>query len=321
MRGARVHAWGADPVLETLSEPEPAEGETLVAVAAASIAHIDLTVASGDFPHQPALPYVPSTEGAGVVLRSARFEEGAHVRIRGEGVGLWRDGLCAERAAVPDGAVFAVPAGVDLAVAAAFFSPCLTAYAALHAVGELQAGERVAITGASGAVGSVAVQLAARAGARVVAISRRPAYQGALPPGAQSVVCGEPRETAAAVRDAAGAPVDMLVDTVGGDLLPELILGAVRPGGRAVLVGYAAGERLVLPLPVLMAADVRLLPMNLIRRGPELGDVGADMLAAIGRGELQVPVTALPLERIGEALDRVRAGTADGRVVLLPGGA
>jgi NADPH:quinone reductase len=314
MRAAQVHAWASDPAVVDVPEPRPAEGETLVRVAAAAIAHIDLTVAGGDFFMRPQLPYVPGTEGAGTVAESGRFATGAAVRIRGAGVGLNRDGTCAQLAAVPDAAVHELPPGTDLEVAAGFFSPCVTAHAALHAVGGLSAGERVAVTGASGAVGSMTLQLAARAGAgAIVAVTRDAARLRAVPPGTVVATDG-----AAGVVAAVPDGIDLLVDTVGGALLPELATRCVRPGGRAVLVGYAAGEATTLPLPALLGADVRLLPMNLIRRGAALGPVAEELLAALSDGELTLARTVLPLERIAEALAHVRAGTAVGRVILTP---
>lgn len=308
MRAARVHAWATDPTVEEVPDPRRAPGETLVRVAAASVAHIDLNVASGEFPLRPALPHVPGTEGAGTVVESDRFAAGAPVRMRGHGIGFTRDGLCAELAAVPDEAVVELPPDTDLELAAAFFSPCVTAYAALHEVGELRAGERVAVTGAGGAVGSVALQLAARAGAgALVAITRDPGRLRALPPGATVVRS-----------DAAPPEVDLLIDTIGGAGLAKLATRAVAPGGRVVLVGYAAGEEAMLPLPALLAADVRLLPMNLIRRGPGLETKAEELLADLRNGDLVLPRTAIPLDDIAAALEHVRAGTAVGRVLLTP---
>ena len=306
MRAARVHQWAADPVVEDAPEPQPGEGESLVQVAVASVAHIDLNVAGGEFAYTPPLPHVPGTEAAGTVVSSARFPAGTRVRIYGAGVGIWRAGACSELAAVPDEALAAIPDDAAFEVAASFFSPCLTAHAALHEVGRLEAGERLAVTGASGAVGSIAMQLARRAGAEVVAVTRDAARAPAIPNGAEVRHPG----------DRSFEPVDLLFDTVGGEALPGLVLENVKPGGRAVLVGYAAGEELRLPLPLLMAADVRLLPMNLIRRGAGLEDVAAGLLDDIVRDDLILPLTVLELAQIGEALDRIRAGTAAGRVAL-----
>lgn len=313
MRAARLATWGSAPVVQDVPDPQPAPGEALVQVAASTISHIDMTVAGGDFALRPPLPYVVGTAGAGVVLRSGRLATGTPVRIGGAGVGLTRDGTCAQLAAVPDEALHELAPGTDLKLASTFFSPCVTAHAALHAVGSLSAGERVAVTGASGAIGSVALQLATQADAGlVVAVTRDPARLRVLP--AEAIVATDANSLAAAVPDG----VDLLVDTVGGPALPDLITGCMRPGGRAVLVGYTAGENVVIPLPALMAADVRLLPMNMIRLGSELGHVGQELLLALQRGELQLPLTVFALDQIAEAIGRLRAGTAAGRIVLVP---
>ena len=322
-----MHAWASEPVVEELPDPAPGPGESLVAMAAAAVAHIDLTVAGGTFAHRPSLPYVPGTEGAGHVVRSDRHAVGAPVRVRGGGVGLTRDGTCAQLGAFPDEALTEVPAGTDLIVAATFFAPSLTAHAALTEVGGLAAGELVAVTGAAGAVGSMAVQLALRAGAEVVAVVRDAEKARALGEGVQCVLREREEDVAGAVLDAArrvratGTGVDLLLDTVGGAELAALVTRAVRPGGRAVLVGYTAGESVTLDLPALLAADVRVLPMNLINRGPGLAATAADLLAAIGRGELTLARTRWPLESIGEALASVRDGTATGRVAVTIDGA
>lgn len=311
MRAGRIHRWRGDPVVEDVPGPRPGPGESLVAIAAASLAHIDLTVASGNFVHRPALPHIPGTEGAGRIVRSERFAAGTPVRIRGAGVGLTRGGTCVEQAALPDAALRELPEGTDLEVAATFFSPCVTAWAALHDVGEVRAGEGVAITGASGAVGSVAVQLALRAGARVTAVVRHRGRASAVATGARVLVGEEEDDVASAV-----AGTDLLVDTVGGPALAGLVTRAVRPGGRAVLVGYTAGEEVCFDLPLLMAADVRLLPMNLIRRGERLERVAAELLADIGDGRLELPRSVVPLERLLEAFELVRSGAATGRVAV-----
>lgn len=65
MCAARVHAWEGAPVIEDVPEPAVGEGESLIEVAAAAVAHIDLTVASGTFAFRPDLPYIPGTEAPG----------------------------------------------------------------------------------------------------------------------------------------------------------------------------------------------------------------------------------------------------------------
>jgi NADPH:quinone reductase-like Zn-dependent oxidoreductase len=296
---ARVHAFGVDPVLDEVAEPVPAAGEHLVEIGAAALGHIDLTVLTGEFVARPELPYVPGTDGAGVVV-----ETGEHVRIRGGGLGLTRDGTWRGRATAPTAALHPVPADVDVALAASFFSPATTAHVAVHELGELAAGERVAVTGATGAVGSLAAQLALRAGAaEVQALVGRPEKVGLVARGARVV----------------DAPdrVDLLIDTVGGAALPQRIAG-VRPGGRAVLVGYTAGTDVTFALPSLLATAVRLLPLSMLEWGPRIGARADELLTLLQRGELTLPVERRPLRELAGALADLRSGRVVGRIVLVP---
>ena len=315
MLTARVHAFGSDPVLEEAPEPNAGEGEALVSIEAAAVGHIDLTVASGRLAVRPPLPYVPGAEGAGRVLASSRLPQGTPVRIRGRGVGVARDGTWRPRAVVPEAALVPVPEGVEPALATTFFAPCATAHAALHEVGRLEPGERVAVTGAAGAVGSVAVQLAIRGGAaQVIGIVSSAERMDAVPPGAVAVVRSD-RGAASVVRGEEG--VGLLVDTVGGPALADLV-GVMRPGGRIVLVGYTAGNEVTFRLPALIDADVRLLPLNLMRWNERLLDVGSRLLDELRRGDLRLAVTKFPLRALGQAIETLRGGRANGRIAVLP---
>ena len=155
MKAVRVHAWGEPPRVEDVPEPQGGAGRTLVRMHAATVGHIDRTVWSGAFLRHPPLPYVPGVEAAGVVVASERFARGARVWMRGAGLGIARDGTWRELIEVPDEALGELPDAVSFALGSAFFSPCTSAWVALHEVARLQAGERVLVSGASGAVGSI----------------------------------------------------------------------------------------------------------------------------------------------------------------------
>lgn len=294
-------------MVEEAPDPRPGEAESLVQVTAGAVAHVDLTVARGDFAFRPELPYVPGTEGAGRVVASKRFPLGAAVRIRGGGVGLRRDGTWAERAAVPDEAIEPVPADVDPVVAAVFFSPCVTAHLAVHEVGGVRVGERVGVRGAAGAVGSIAVQLALEAGAEVVGTESSRERAASVPAGAH-----------AGVGDEELSGLDVLVDLVGGAGLSAVVTRAMKPGGRVVLVGYTGGTEVTFDLPALLAADVRLLPVNLIRAEASAREEAERLLARVQRGELHLDVTTYPLEHAAEAMDALRRGAARGKVAVVP---
>src|SRR5262249_18524286 len=130
MLSARAKEWGVDPVLEDIPVPSPGPGESLVRVEAASCVHFDLSVLSGEFFANPELPCAPGYEGAGRIVESAAHPVDAPVRLRSSEVGLTRDGCWAEFVVVPDDDLEPLSEGADLALAAAFQSPCSTAHAA-----------------------------------------------------------------------------------------------------------------------------------------------------------------------------------------------
>lgn len=305
MKAARVHAWGEPPRLEALPEPAGRAGASLVRMRAATVGHIDRSVWSGTFLRHPPLPYVPGVEAAGVVVRSAKFAPGTRVWLRGAGLGIVRDGTWREVIEAPDAALGLLPEGVSFALGSAFFSPCTSAWVALHEVGRLQAGEQVLVTGASGAVGSVVVQLAREAGARVRALVADAAQAARLPADLEPVFARDLQ-----------AEAELLIDTVGGAGLPQALRG-VAPGGRAVLVGYVGGTQVQLDLPELMQRDVALLPLNMLRREAAGRAAAAELLQRIAAGRLQLAVTEFPLADAARALEWITLRGHAGRAVLV----
>ena len=303
-------------MLEEVADPEPAPGETVVRVAAAAASQYDLALARGDAEPRPSLPYVPGTDGAGQVVSSSRWPEGAWVRIGGGGLGTRRDGTWAQRAVAPDDALQSVPPRVDPAVAASFSVPAAAAHTALHGVGQVRSGERVAVIGAAGGVGAVAVQLALRAGAsEVLGVVSRPQKAEAVPAGA-NVVVGRGAGVVEALRGTTPG-VDLLVDTVGGPALAELV-PAMAPGGRIVLVGYTAGTSVTFDLPALLDADVSLLPLNLFRHPDRTAEASAVVLEMLQDGVISLPMTTFALDDLDTALEALASGATVGRVILLP---
>ena len=304
MKAVRVHAWGEPPRVEELPEPLAAPGRTLVRMHAATVGHIDRTVWSGAFLRHPPLPYVPGVEAAGVVLASERFAPGQRVWMRGGGLGIARDGTWRECVDAPDEALGELPDGVSFALGSAFFSPCTSAWIALHEVGQLRPGERVLVSGASGAVGSIAVQLAREAGAEVRAVVYEAAHARRLAPGIEAVDAAHLQPEA-----------DLLLDMVGGSALPQALRG-VKPGGRAVLVGYAGGAEARLDLPELLQRDVALLPLNILRREASARAAAPGLLQQIAQGRLQLAVREFPLAQAAEALQWIATRGHAGRAVL-----
>ncbi|ATA56155.1 alcohol dehydrogenase [Variovorax boronicumulans] len=295
MKAVRIHGFDAAPVFEDVADPVARPGRTLVRMQAATVGHIDRTVWQGRFLRHPPLPYTPGVEAAGVVVASERYAEGQRVWLRGSGLGTLFDGTWCELIDAPDDALGVLPDAVPMALGAAFFSPMTSAWVALHDVARLQSGEQVLVTGASGAVGSLVMQLARDAGCTATPVDPK---------------AGSPEVASA----------DLLIDTVGGDVLAAA-LPAVRPGGRAVLIGYTAGPTLQLDIAHFLQRDVALLPLNMFRREAAGRAAAPELLARLADGRLHLDVQPFALADAALALDWIARrghGGHRGRAVLVP---
>lgn len=322
MRAARIHAWGGAPAVDEVPEPAPGPAETLVRVEAAAVGHLDLTVASGTFHIKPELPYVGGVEGCGTVLTSDVYEPGTRVLLRGGGLGLLRDGTWAERVTAKTRTLTVLPAGLSPGLGASYFVPTTTAYTALHDVGRLgawdgvraAADEVVVVAGAAGAVGSMVVQLALRAGCTVIGAVSGTGRGGPLPAEVETVRLDDEGRVAELSRE---RPATLLVDTVGG---PGLAARSrwVRPGGRTAVVGYVAGPDAALDLPNWLLDDVALLPVNMIRRDAAAREHLPALTGLMVGGELALAVEEFALADAGRALHLLAMGGLQGRAVLVP---
>jgi NADPH2:quinone reductase len=209
--------------------PTPAPSEAIVRVAAVSLNPIDARHAQSEPPGT-----VMGEDLAGTVVQAAADGSGPKKGTRVIG---WRfRGAFAEQVAVPTDVLGALPDGVALTEAATLPGAGLTALYAVERGGSLLE-RRVLVTGASGGVGHFAVQLAHRAGGRVVAHQRNKQRVGAVhQPSVDTIVVG----------DDAGdhGPYDLVLDGVGGDLLAQA-LGWLERDGLAVAYGAAGGDRTV----------------------------------------------------------------------------
>ncbi|PBI83620.1 quinone oxidoreductase family protein [Variovorax boronicumulans] len=291
MKAVRIHGFDAAPVLEDVADPVARPGRTLVRMQAATVGHIDRTVWQGRFLRHPPLPYTPGVEAAGVVVASERYAEGQRVWLRGSGLGTLFDGTWCELIDAPDDALGVLPDAVPMALGAAFFSPTTSAWVALHEVARLKPGEQVLVTGTSGAVGSLVMQLARDAGCIATPVDPK---------------AGSPEKSS----------VDLLIDTVGGEVLAAA-LPAVRPGGRAVLIGYTAGPTLHLDIAHFLQRDVALLPLNMFRREGAGRAAAPELLARLADGRLHLDVQPFALADAALALDWISQRGHRGRAVLV----
>src|SRR5215218_4216326 len=203
-------------VYEDAPDPQPAIGDALVQVRAASFTPTELTwPLSTDRAGHDRGPRIPAHEGSGIVVALGYGTAG--VSVGDEVYGLidgYRDGWAAEYVAIEARSLAPKPTTVDFIEAAAIPQAALTSWQALFDHGHLEAGQTVVIHGAGGGVGSMAVQLARSAGAHVIGTGRAGAEERVLELGAERFVDVEQDGW----EDAVGQ-VDVAYDAIGGDVL------------------------------------------------------------------------------------------------------
>ncbi len=292
--------------------PVPAAGEVLVRVRATAVNRADLLQAAGKYPPPPGASSILGLEAAGEV-------DGMGERV----FFLLPGGGYAEKVAVPRGMMMPIPAAMAFVEAAAIPEAWFTAYLNLFREAHLAKGETVLIHAAASGVGTAAIQLARRAGARVVATVRSEAKGGALKAlGADLVVVAPDGNFAGPISAALGPlAVDVVLDPVGGATLGGN-LSLMKPGGRLVLIATMAGGAAKLDLRVLLARRLRLIGSTLRARPlAEKLDLTAafvrDVLPGFSDGSL-VPVvdTVLSLERAADAHRQMAANANVGKIVL-----
>ena len=304
---------GGRLVLAERPDPEPGRGELLVRVAAAGLNGADLHQLRGAYPAPPGSPPdIPGLELAGEVTATGpgvfRFAKGDRVMAVVGGGGQAELAVVHERTAIP------VPDGLGWPEAGGFPEVVTTAHDALFTQAGLGLGDRLLVHGAAGGVGTAAVQLAAAAGARVVASVRNPEHHQAVADLGAAVVA----DPGQAVDH---GPFDVVLELVGAPNFPGN-LDALATGGRLLVIGFGAGARIELDLRKLWARRSRMLGSNLRSRPlEEKADaarrVEHQTLPLLADGRLRVPVAAtFPLEQAQEAYDRFAAGGKLGKLVL-----
>jgi NADPH:quinone reductase-like Zn-dependent oxidoreductase len=238
MKAVRYHEFGAADTLrvDEIDRPTPAADEVLVEVRAASVNPVDVMIRTGEYGQVP-LPTVPGGDGAGVVVSVGesveRVADGDRVVVSGldRAVG----GTFAEYVAVPETKLAPLPEDVPWDVGAAIGNVGATAWTALTEVADVDPGDRVLIHGGAGGVGHVAVQVAATAGAEVIATAGSAEARDRLEDlGAAATVPYDSDALAADVRAATGgAGVDTVLDHRLGDYL-GVDFDVLTDGGQVV---------------------------------------------------------------------------------------
>jgi NADPH:quinone reductase-like Zn-dependent oxidoreductase len=285
--------------LGEVPEPEPSPSEALVRVAATSLNFADVAFLR----ERGVLGAVPGFDASGLVLAAATDGSGPPPGTPVVTFG-WSGGW-AELRAVDVDELAVVPNGVDLGAAAAVPVAGVTALRALRRLGPI-VGRRVVITGASGGVGRFAVQLAARAGAHVVAsVGRAERGKGLATLGAAEVVVG---------LEGVSEPVYGALDNVGGRTLAE-VYALLEPGGCVQSIGMASLEMTTIDFE-----QARLRGGGRIEAftvGPGFGVDLTYLMSLVAAGGLDPQVGWRgPWEKAADAADALLSRTVRGKVVL-----
>ncbi len=309
MRAVAFFTCGGPEVLRVveLPDPRPGPGEVRIRVAAATVNPTDLLLRSGrravDL-SRVAPPYVPGMELAGTVDAAG---EGAHGSLGEDVIAITRPppdgpGAQAELVVVPTASIAPAPAGRTMAEAATLPMNGLTALQALDLL-DLGPGATVGVTGAAGAVGGYAVELAAAAGLHIVAVARPGDEALVRSLGAQTFVAAGEGATSA-IRRAVPGGLDALIDCA---LLGAALLPAVRDCGQVAAVRGVPGET-ERGITLHQVAVSRY-----VREGARL----AELSRLAGRSELTLRVAeVIRPEAVADAHRRLEAGGLRCRLVI-----
>jgi NADPH:quinone reductase len=313
MRAIRIDEWGGPEVLKFVEDaprPQPADGETLIAVSRAGVNFADTHARENSYVARYELPLIPGAEVAGTT------EDGRRVAAV-VGTGGYAEYATA-RAPVP------IPDGVTDGQALAVLLQGLTAWHLYRTCARLAPGESVVVVAAAGGVGSLAVQLGRAMGAgRVIATASSPEKRElALELGADAAVDVTAEDLAQRLRDAnGGEPVDVVLETAGGRVF-DAGMDALAPFGRMVAYGISSKEQNQVRTGRLLRRSQSVIGFWLFEalRHPEMVDGPlAELFARLADGTLRVVEgETYPLSEARRAHEDLQARRTTGKVMLDP---
>lgn len=325
MRAVVIPAPGGPEVLalREVDDPIPGPGQVRVKVAATAVNRADLLQRSGHYPAPAGVPAdIPGLEYAGEV--EALGPGATRWKIGDRVMGLVGGGAYAERLVVHEREAVAVPAGLSSVEAAALPEAFVTAWDALVTRGRLGPGDRVLVHAAASGVGTAALQIARALGCLAIGTSRTAdKLERCRPFGLDhGVVAGSPVAFADEVRRLTGGRgVDVVLDLVGGDYVPES-LKACAPRARLVLVGLTGGRQAALDLGLVLARRLEIVGTVLRSRPLEEKIEAAHLLSdriapLVALGRLRPVIEReMPLSEAAEAHRLVASNATLGKVVL-----
>jgi NADPH:quinone reductase len=313
MKAVQIEEFGGPEVLRhvELPDPEPGEGEVLVEVARSGINFADTHATRNDYLAEQELPLVPGAEVSGLTPDGRRV------------AAIVPSGGYAEKVAVPEALLVPVPDGVDDDQAAALLLQGLTAMALVRRCARIEPGETIVVEAAAGGTGSLSVQLAKRAGAKVIGLASSPEKRAAVERlGADATVDSRADDLKEAIRAANdGQRVDAVLHMSGGDAF-DAELGALAPLGRMVVFGIASREQRDVSTAALLRGSKAVIGfwlLHLLMRREEVAPMIAELLGAVAGGELEVNIGDVhPMSEASRAHEDLIARRTSGKLLLDP---
>ncbi len=291
-----------------------------VQVHAAALNFPDLLMTRGSYQHKPTLPFVSGMEGAGEVVECGAQVSPARL---GQAVYFARQGCIAQKVVLPGSDAHAVPAGLSMEEAAAFYVTGLTAWVALRRRAQLQRGEWLLVNGARGGVGWACLQLGQHLGARLLATASDPERLQHWAAQGVPVLQAEASLPAAVKALTGGRGVDVVVDPVGGELFAHSLRCAAW-GARILVLGFASGQIPTVAMNKALIKGLTLMGVRAGEAGRQDPQGAASSRAAVERLAAQGVLRPLiglrvPLAQAPQALWAMARGEVTGKIVVTMG--
>jgi NADPH2:quinone reductase len=313
MKAIQIKQFGGPDVLEQveLEEPSPGDGEVVVEVARSGVNFADTHATRNDYLAEQQLPLTPGAEISG------RTGDGRRVAA------LLGNGGYAQKVAVHESLLIPVPDQVNDDQAAGVLLQGLTAMALVRHCARVQPGETVVVEAAAGGTGTIAVQLAKQAGARVIGLAsseeKRSLVEGL---GADACIDSRAEDLGAAIREANGGErVDAVLHMSGGEAF-DAELGVLAPLGRMVVFGIASREQCDVSTATLLRGSKAVIGfwlVHLLARRDLAAPMIGELLGAVASGDLEVTIGGVyPLSEAARAHEDLIARRSTGKLLLDP---
>jgi NADPH:quinone reductase len=313
VKAVQIREFGGPDMLEYVDLPDPTagEGEVVVEVARAGVNFADTHATRNDYLAEQALPLVPGGEVSG------RTPDGRRVAV------LLGTGGYAQKVVAPESQLIPIPDAVDDDQAAAMLLQGLTAMALVRHCARIQPDETIVVEAAAGGTGTIAIQVAKAAGAKVIGLASSPEKRELVAGlGADACVDSRSEDLGTAIREANGGErVDAVLHMSGGAAF-DAEMGVLAPLGRMVVFGIASREQREVSTAALLRGSKAVIGfwlVHLLSRRDLVAPMIGELLGAVAAGEIEITVgDVYPLSDAARAHEDLIARRTTGKLLLDP---